>query len=137
MPLFVKETDGSGPSVRFFPARPSSLGDVRRFIREQAAETSLHGDLADDLVLAVSEAAANSTLHSDSGRIEVTWRQVEGGAEVLVRDQGLFKVNGDRPIRRGLGFGLRLISALCDEVSITRGTRSDPGTRVRLVKYER
>jgi anti-sigma regulatory factor (Ser/Thr protein kinase) len=131
LPSFGGRADGGG-LVRSFPARPSALAEVRRFIRERAAETSFPDDIANDVVLAVSEAAANSTIHSGSGRIHVTWRPLEGGAEVVVEDRGVFK--GNRRTN-GLGLGLVLIAALSDRVTIERGTNRRPGTRVRMVKY--
>jgi anti-sigma regulatory factor (Ser/Thr protein kinase) len=134
LPSFGGRADGGG-LVRSFPARPSALAEVRRFIRERAAETSFPDDIANDVVLAVSEAAANSTIHSGSGRIHVTWRPLEGGAEVVVEDRGVFKGNRRTNGRGGLGLGLVLIAALSDRVTIERGTNRRPGTRVRLVKY--
>jgi anti-sigma regulatory factor (Ser/Thr protein kinase) len=136
MPMLGPWRDGAG-SVRSFPARPSALAEVRRFIRERAAENSFHDDVAADLVLAVSEAAANSTIHSGSGRIEVVWRPMDDGAEVVIEDRGVFRERGRGPHRGGLGYGLRLITALSDRVIIEPGTSSQPGTRVRLVKYNK
>jgi anti-sigma regulatory factor (Ser/Thr protein kinase) len=134
MPILGRWRNGAG-TVRSFPARPSALSDVRRFIREQAAENSFPDEDTADLVLAVSEAAANSTIHSGSERIEVTWRPLERGAEVVIEDRGMFRGGGRGPPRGGLGFGLRLINALSDRVIIEPGTSGRPGTRVRLVKY--
>lgn len=133
--MFGGRADGGG-SVRSFPARPSALADVRRFIRERAAEIAFPEEIANDVVLAVSEAAANSTLHSGSGRIHVTWRPLEGGAEVVVEDRGVFRGSGRTGGRGGLGLGLPLIAALSDRVIIERGTSQRPGTRVRLVKFK-
>jgi anti-sigma regulatory factor (Ser/Thr protein kinase) len=135
LPSNGDRADGSG-LARSFPAHPSALAEVRRFIRERAAETSFPEKLANDVVLAVSEAAANSTLHSGSRHIHVTWRPLEDGAEVVVEDRGVFKGNGRTNGRGGLGFGLPLIAALTDRVVIERGSTRRPGTRVRLVKYK-
>lgn len=134
--LSFGDTGGGALTSRSFPARPAALQLVRRFIRDRAAEVSFHDEVAAELVLAVSEAAANAAIHSEGGTLEVTWRPVEGGAEVQIQDEGVFGPEG--PAReRGLGFGLRLMSSLCDEVTIERGTPHRPGTRVRLVKYRR
>jgi anti-sigma regulatory factor (Ser/Thr protein kinase) len=135
VPSFLGRADGGG-LIRSFPAHPSALAEVRRFIRERAAETSFPKDIANDVVLAVSEAAANSTLHSGSRQIHVTWRPLARGAEVVVEDRGVFKGNGRTGGRGGLGLGLALIAALSDRVTIERGTSRRPGTRVRLVKYK-
>jgi anti-sigma regulatory factor (Ser/Thr protein kinase) len=123
------------PVDRSFPANPAALRDVRRFIRELAADVPFHNDVADDLVQAVSEAAANCVRHTDCREMQVSWRAVADGAEVLVRDRGVFR---DKPHGTGAdGFGLPLIEALVDEVAIHEGTTENPGTRVRLVKYKR
>jgi anti-sigma regulatory factor (Ser/Thr protein kinase) len=132
-PALLRFVDGAG-SVRSFPARPSALAEVRRFIRERAAKT-FHDEAVADLVLAVSEAAANAAVHSGSGRIDVTWRPIERGAEVVVEDRGVFKGRGRVSGRGGLGFGMPLIAALSDRVVIEPGTSRQPGTRVRLVKF--
>jgi anti-sigma regulatory factor (Ser/Thr protein kinase) len=133
-----QEKHGGGVLVtRSFRAHPSALRSVRSFVRELAAEATFHDDVNADLVLAVSEAAANSALHSRSGRIVVSWRPVEQGAEVLVQDDGVFVPPRERSGNGRLGVGLPVIRALCDEVTIHKGTPHRPGTRVRLVKYKR
>jgi anti-sigma regulatory factor (Ser/Thr protein kinase) len=122
---------------RTFAADPTSLGEVRSFIRERATEASLYRKDRDDLVQAVSEVCANAVLHARSRRIEVSCSmRPGGGVEVRVRDQGVFAPKPDTLYRgRVGGFGLPLVAALVDEVSIARGTPSDPGTTVGLVKY--
>src|SRR2546421_45205 len=54
------------PVSRTFPALPSALYEVRKFVREQCEEAGLSPAGANDVVLAVSEACANAVLHSGS-----------------------------------------------------------------------
>jgi serine/threonine-protein kinase RsbW len=123
---------------RTFPASASALTAVRAFIRERADEVSFFPEVADDLVLAVSEACTNAVLHSRSSQIEVTWRPLEDGAEVRVRDAGVFQ----RPPLSSdwipsHGFGIPIMKSLVNEVSIEGGTEREPGTLVRLVMRKR
>lgn len=122
---------------RSFTADPTSLGEVRTFIRERAQEASLYRKDRDDLVQAVSEICANAVLHARGQTIDVSCStRPGGGVEVRVRDQGVFAPKPGTLYRgRVGGFGLPLVAALVDEVSIARGTPSDPGTTVGLVKY--
>jgi anti-sigma regulatory factor (Ser/Thr protein kinase) len=119
-----------------FPAQPAALQQIRAFIRERASKTSFYPDVAEDLVLAVSEACANSVRHSRSPAIEVSWRRTGDGAEVEVQDDGVFEARDALPAA-GLGYGIVMMKALVDEVVIEEGTGSRPGTRVKLVMRER
>ena len=108
------------------------------FIREQADEAALSADDTGDLLVAVSEACANSALHTDSDELTVRWESAADRVEVAVEDDGVFEstipvpeLNGDS---RG-GRGIPLMMALMDEVTISQGTDIEPGTIVRLVKY--
>jgi anti-sigma regulatory factor (Ser/Thr protein kinase) len=122
---------------RSFAADPTSLGEVRSFIRDRAREASLYRKDRDDLVQAVSEICANAVLHTRSQTIDVSCNvRPGGGVEVRVRDQGVFAPQPGTMHRGRLGgFGLPLVAALVDEVSIARGTPGQPGTTVGLVKY--
>jgi anti-sigma regulatory factor (Ser/Thr protein kinase) len=122
---------------RSFAADPTSLGEVRSFIRERAREASLYRKDRDDLVQAVSEICANAVVHARGQRFDVSCNtRPGGGVEVRVRDQGVFAPKPGTLYRERVGgFGLPLVAALVDEVSIARGTPNDPGTTVGLVKY--
>ena len=50
------------PVSRRFRAHPSALHDIRTYIRDQSEAVGLDAPEVDDLVLAVSEAAANATI---------------------------------------------------------------------------
>lgn len=122
---------------RSFAADPTSLREVRNFIRERAGEASLYLKDCDDLVQAVSEVCANAVLHTRSKKFDVSYSVRPGtGVEVTVRDQGVFAPQSGMLYKgRVGGFGLPLVATLVDEVSISRGTPRRPGTTVRLVKY--
>jgi anti-sigma regulatory factor (Ser/Thr protein kinase) len=122
-------------SIRTFPARRSVLREVREFIRRQAQEHAFH-DEAESLALAVNEACANALVHTNCTRIGVTWKATKDRVEIEVEDDGIFRRRVPVPEVDGRGSrGIPLMMALLDQVSISGGTESRPGTKVRLVKY--
>ena len=121
-----------GPVVERFRSHPSVLYHIRQFVREQAARCSLDGEMTNDLLLAVSEACANSMLHTASPTIRVSWSLRGTCVEVDVADDGVFKRRA--PMVDGTGHGIALMTALVDELTIREGTERRPGTLVRLVK---
>ena len=122
--------------VRTFPAQQAVLREIRQFIRQQAREHAF-GDEAESLALAVTEACANAMVHTNCTRIGVTWRATGNRVEIEVEDDGIFRRRVHVPeVEGGRGHrGIPLMMALLDQVSISGGTESRPGTRVRLVKY--
>ena len=126
------------PVVRSFRAHPSSLYQVRQFVRSQAASAGLSEPTTDDVLLAASEACVNAVLHSGSRTVRVTWRSAEGCVEVQVSDEGIFQRRVPIPEfdQGGGGRGILLMTAVMDEVSIQEGTPRSPGTVIRLVKCE-
>ena len=126
--------------ARVFAAQPTVLSEVRRFIQEQAKSASLPADAAGDLVIAASEAAANSALYSNSAEFEVGWDRQDHRVEVVVSDRGVFRRKlplAEDEEDPGRGRGIQLMVALMDEVDVRHGTPHEPGTLVRLVKYLR
>jgi anti-sigma regulatory factor (Ser/Thr protein kinase) len=121
--------------ARTFPARRTALREVREFIRHRAREDELNE--AEGLVLAVSEAVANAIVHSTCTRIGVRWRCTPDRVEVDVEDDGVFQRRVPMPELKGQGGqrGIPLMMALLDQVSISGGTESRPGTTVKLTKY--
>lgn len=118
-----------------FRAHPSALFEIRQFVRARAAESSFSGPTADDLLLAVSEACANSIVHTTSPEIRLSWSLRKGCVQVLIQDDGIFKKRIRMPEIEGSGgHGIPLMMALVDEFSIREGTRGHPGTSVRLRK---
>ena len=125
----------SEPTARTFPALPSALYEVRRFIRDQAESCGLSVATTNDVILAISEACANAVLHSGSPEMEVKWRADADCVEVSVRDLGVFLRRVPLPeVDRTHGHGFPLMMALMDEVNLLEGTDRSPGTTVRLVK---
>jgi anti-anti-sigma factor len=127
------EPSQGGTEVRSFPADRTVLQEIRAFIRSRASADSF-GRWADNLALAVSEACANAILHSGTPEIMVTWKPLPDRVEVEVRDEGIFRralpSDEDGPAGRGI---LLMMSAM-DQITITCGTDSRPGTVVRMVK---
>jgi len=126
------EPEWGKPVSRTFAAERAALADVRRFVRRRAVDDSF-GEWADAIVLAVSEAATNAVLHSGAGEVQVTWRPYADHAELEVSDAGVFK----RAIGPAVGGGNRgflLMMSLMDQISISCGTDTRPGTIVRMVK---
>jgi serine/threonine-protein kinase RsbW len=73
-------------TLRFEAARLDDLAAIRRFVRDAARSFGAAPEAADDLVLAVDEAATNTMRHGYEGRpgplrVEVSWE----GSAVLVR----------------------------------------------------
>lgn len=137
MPTAMREVTNL-PVTESFRAHPSSLYQVRQFVRRQAERADLSGPATDDLLLAVSEACVNAVLHTASSAVRVGWREQDGCVEVQVRDEGIFnkRVPMGDPEEHG-GRGILLMMAVMDEVAIREGSRSRPGTVVRLVKCDR
>jgi serine/threonine-protein kinase RsbW len=120
---------------RSFPALPSALYEVRKFIRDEAEEGGLSSATTNDIILAVSEACANSVLHSGSSEMRVVWNQDLDCVQVVIEDDGTFLKRVPIPeLDRSHGHGIPLMMALMDEVSVREGTDRTPGTVVRLVK---
>jgi anti-sigma regulatory factor (Ser/Thr protein kinase) len=115
---------------RRFSATPEAVPAARRWVSRLAQEETFT-EVVPDLAVAVSEAVSNAIQHSGSDSL-VRWIAQDDHAIVEVADLGMFDQQaapqGDRN-----GFGLPLMAALVDEVSITKGSPRRPGTRVRLV----
>jgi anti-sigma regulatory factor (Ser/Thr protein kinase) len=121
-------------ACRIFRAHPASLRLIRDFVREQAGRSNLEA-IADDLVLAASEAAGNAIVHSSGDQVEVEWRKRPGDVEIEVRDRGVFKRRVRLPFAEG-GRGIFVMMSLMDEVTIREGRPDRPGTVVRLRKRD-
>jgi anti-sigma regulatory factor (Ser/Thr protein kinase) len=127
---------GMMPAMRrSFTAEPTSLREVRHFIRERAEEAALYPGSVEDLVQAVSELCANAVQHADGDRFTVSWSaDRDEPVEIEVHDEGVF---GSQGLGRNeaRGYGIPLVAALVDEVSIAKGTPGHPGTTVRVLKH--
>src|SRR5262245_55928539 len=92
----------------------------RAYLRQWIADRAGNGD-ADDVLLACGEAVDNSFEHGRSPvAIEVSLER-GGILEIVVRDQGSWRVSVQAPPR---GLGLPIMTALMDNVTIdtTNGT---------------
>src|SRR5437763_4414897 len=107
MPDTITKPPASG---RSFPAQAEELRHIRSFIREEAEAERLAAPMVDDIVLAVSEACANSALYSGSGNVRVRWEATDGRVEVSVRDEGVFRSRVPFPELDGWGGGGRGIA---------------------------
>lgn len=110
----------------------SNLWEVREQVRLYASQAGLPGPRADDLVLAVSEVAANTVRHARSAGTLDMWRD---GPQIVceIRDPGVIAdpLAGRRRPAVGApgGLGLWLVRQLCDQVEIDSG---QDGTVVRM-----
>jgi anti-sigma regulatory factor (Ser/Thr protein kinase) len=122
----------NGPLERGLPLSPPPHGatsltyldelvEVRAVVLRRALEAGLTDSRAGDLVLAVSEAAANTLRHTDGSGTLSIW---DGESEIIceIRDQGIIsdpRVGCSRPAPDAPGgHGLWLIRQVCDEVEL-------------------
>jgi anti-sigma regulatory factor (Ser/Thr protein kinase) len=110
------------------PSDSKSVGRARRAVAELARRL---GAEESDVTIAVSEAVGNAVVHAfregRSGTIRVFARQDRGRFLVTVADDGIGMT--PNPENAGLGFGIPLISKVCDDV---RFSSSRGGTRVTM-----
>ena len=110
----------------------TDLSKVRALVLQQARSAGLTEGRASDLVLAVSEVAANTLRHTQSAGTLTIWRQ-SGQLVCEVHDEGMITdpLAGQRrpgPDATG-GHGLWLVYQVCDLVEV----RSDAtGTTIRM-----
>ena len=116
------------------PASPSRLAGLRQAVRADLGGVS--DEVADDVVLALSEAATNAVLHGSSGGqpIQVVVHVNDDWVEASVLDHGPqppsgFPAASDTDELRAGGRGLWLLRQLVDEVRLERVKL---GTRVTL-----
>lgn len=111
----------------------SELPEVRALVQAHARAAGLSQDRADDLMLAVSEVAANTLRHTPGPGFLRIWHD---DTEIVceVRDQGVISdpaAAGRRapPPDAPGGHGLWLVRQVCDRVELHSGT---DGTIVRM-----
>ena len=133
--LFPAGCDQPLPSP---PARAAALAyrddlaHVRAFAAAQARRAGLAAGRARDLVIAVSELAANTWRHTDAGGTVHIW-SADGELLCQVHDSGHVSdplAGRRRPIPdAGRGHGLWVVNQLCDLVELRTG---GTGTTIRL-----
>lgn len=108
------------------------LPQVRALVRAHAAKAGLSQARADDLVLAVSEVAANTLRHTRGPGVLSIWHD---DTEIVceIRDEGVITdpMAGLRAPPPGAldGHGLWLVHQVCDRVELDSGAG---GTTVRM-----
>ena len=110
------------------PADPARLGSVRRNLGRWLSGHAVPKADADDIILASSEACANSIEHAygpAQGSVDIEAEVRAGEITIVVRDTGTWKAarNGDR------GRGLSFVEACMDSCTVTKG---GSGTEVRM-----
>lgn len=112
----------------------TDLRPVRRFIAASSHRTGLAAERAADLVLAVSELAANTLRHTDAGGTVTIWHTPDH-VVCQVHDSGWITdpLAGHRmpPDSLRRGSGLWLVNQLCD-LTQTRTTPSGTVTRLHM-----
>ncbi len=125
-PLPVRTSDAMYHTYR------SDLSQVRALVLEQARQAGLAEDRASDLVLAVSEVAANTLRHTRSSGTLSIWHDAD---EVVceIHDDGVITDPhpGQRrpPADANGGHGLWIVHQVCDLVELTSDAT---GTTVRM-----
>ncbi|MBG0832022.1 ATP-binding protein [Planomonospora sp. ID67723] len=111
----------------------SDLALLRGHVHSHAAQAGLSGERLDDLLIAANEAAINVLEHGGGQGTVSVWRE-EGFLAVEVADSaGRLRPEDAARVRPSAdasrGFGLWLMSQLCDQLSIDQDRR---GSRVLL-----
>jgi len=110
----------------------SDLSQVRALVLEQARLAGLAEDRANDLVLAVSEVAANTLRHTRSPGTLAIWHDAD---ELVceIHDEGVITdpLAGQRrpPANASGGHGLWIVHQVCDQVELASDRT---GTTVRM-----
>jgi anti-sigma regulatory factor (Ser/Thr protein kinase) len=110
----------------------SDLSQVRALVLEQARQAGLAEDRASDLVLAVSEVAANTLRHARSAGTLSIWHDAD---EVVceIHDDGVitdpYPGQHKLPANASGGHGLWIVHQVCDLVELTSDAT---GTTVRM-----
>jgi len=110
----------------------TDLSQVRALVSQHAREAGLTEGKANDLVLAVSEVAANTLRHTASPGTLTLWRD-ENEVVCEIHDEGIIAdplagLRRPPPDATG-GHGLWLVRQVCDQVEL----RSDEnGTTIRM-----
>ncbi|MFF4099086.1 anti-sigma factor RsbA family regulatory protein [Streptomyces sp. NPDC001903] len=127
----LPEPEGSVPRHSY---ASGELGGVRAYTEAWARGTALGAARRGDLILAVSEAAANSLAHGGGSGSLRLWNTADGGVVAEVRDGGHLAdplLGRRRPSLAsvGGGRGLWMIHQLCDLVEIRA---SESGLTLRM-----
>jgi anti-sigma regulatory factor (Ser/Thr protein kinase) len=115
-----------------FSALQGSMSDFRNELEKWLDSVNIDKSARNDLLLASSEAIANSIEHSgvteSSGRLAVKAAKESGSLFISIADYGKWDPS---PPKAGRGRGLNFIRSVMDSVSIDSSTS---GTIVRMIK---
>ena len=124
------DADGRAELRVRLPAAPESIGRARALAADWCARYARAVERVDDILTAVTEAAANVIVHAypgGGGDFELVLRDDNGRLIVTVRDEGVgYYVPSANP---GLGGGLLTIQRACDSSAIDA---AEPGTIVTM-----
>ena len=113
-----------------FPARRVMLREIRAFVAGLATAAGVPDAELHQIVLATNEAATNAVEHSGSDVVRVGWEHGDQGVWITVADDGVFKaISG---AAEDGGWGLRVVLALAEEVTVRAGRPREGGTVVRF-----
>lgn len=111
----------------------ANLAEVRKFTAARALRAGLPPGRANDLVIAVSELAANTWVHTSGPGTLTIWVtddevicQAQDQGQITDPQAGMVHHVPDAP---GGGRGLGVVSQVCDQVEISTG---QAGTTVRV-----
>jgi anti-sigma regulatory factor (Ser/Thr protein kinase) len=120
------------PDTAMIHTYRNDLSQVRALVQKGARDAGLPDDRVNDLVLAVSEVAANTLRHTRSAGTLAIWHDPD---EIIceIRDEGVIAdplAGRRRPAPDALGgHGLWLVHQVCDLVELRS---DDTGTTVRM-----
>lgn len=125
------DADGRAELRVRLPATPDSVGRARALTNEWCSRHAAMDGRRSDVLIAVTEAAANVVVHAypgdGAGDFELVLRDDNGRLIVTVRDEGVgYYVPSANP---GLGTGLLVIQRACDSSAIDA---AEPGTIVTM-----
>jgi serine/threonine-protein kinase RsbW len=119
-------------ACRSWPAHPRHLARIRMQVRRWLEPLGIAEEAKEDIVLAASEAAANSVEHAYPGptvndTVELNFWTEPDAVCVEIVDHGVWQTPPTE--RRGRGRGIAVMRQLMETVRITHGPA---GTRVLL-----
>jgi hypothetical protein len=116
----------------WFPGYPQSLSQIRRLLRQLAAEQSLPAEARDDIVLASSEAAGYLVGRTGVRELKLRWNSWEDGASVELEVDGIFPNLGHEQKPHE---AFPIINAVMNQATVVENLVGRPRTTVKLVKY--
>jgi anti-sigma regulatory factor (Ser/Thr protein kinase) len=119
----------SGSLHVLFDAVPDSVPEARQRVRAWCEGARVDGRIQADLLLAVTEAAANAVQHAyprgRQGTFTLDARREDGEVVIEIRDKGVGMAAA--PPSQGGGLGVEIIRRMFPRSTLSD---ADPGTRV-------